>query len=88
MKSLLFIMSIGIFTVGCGISESETGWEISVLPSSVRLDPETNEIIDQRFDAVIQGNSMDKDLLEKNWIYDGAAVPAGRAQLRSLFLRA
>ncbi len=74
MKTLLKILTIGILTSACGISESETGWEISVLPSSVRLDPETNEIIDQRFDAVIQENSRNKDLLEKNWIYDGEQV--------------
>ena len=74
MKTLLRILSLTILTAGCGISESETGWEISVLPSSVRLDPVTNEIIDHRFDAVIQENTREEDLLEKNWIYDGEQV--------------
>ena len=60
--------------VSCGLSDTETGWEISVLPSSVRLDPVTNEIIDHRFDAVTQENTGKSNLLEKNWIYDGEQV--------------
>jgi hypothetical protein len=34
----------------------------------------TNEIIDSKFDAVSQENFGKKDLLEKNWIYDGGKV--------------
>jgi hypothetical protein len=74
MKTLLKMLSLAIITAGCGIPESGTGWEISVLPSSVRLDPVTNEIIDHRFDAVIQENTRGADLMEKNWIYDGEQV--------------
>jgi hypothetical protein len=45
-------------------------WKVSVLPSSVRLNPQTNEIID------IYDNceSCRKNLLEKNWVYDGNKV--------------
>lgn len=45
-------------------------WKISVLPSSVRLNPQTNEIID------IYDNcgSCKRGLLENNWIYDGKNV--------------
>jgi hypothetical protein len=74
MRTLLTLISIGLLTIGCGLSDTGTGWETSVLPASVRLDPVTNEIIDHRFDAVIQENSGGTDLLEKNWIYDGEQV--------------
>ncbi len=74
MKNLLKLLSIGLITVSCGLSDTETGWKISVLPSSVRIDPATNEIIDQKFDAVIQEYAGGQNLLEKNWIYDGERV--------------
>ncbi|MEJ7677179.1 MAG: glycoside hydrolase domain-containing protein [Segetibacter sp.] len=53
---------------------NSTGWSLSVLPSSVRLDPVTNKIIEERFAAVKTGLSMKGNLLEKNWIYDGTRV--------------
>ena len=46
-------------------------WAISVLPSSIRLDPATNEIIDYRFISLKDDSSVNKDLLKKNWIYNG-----------------
>lgn len=62
---------------GCNDPENQkpvhSDWEISILPSSIRLDPSTNAIIEQRFDAV--PNSLVKqDLLKENWIYDGNSV--------------
>jgi hypothetical protein len=74
MKTLVKIMSIGVLVASCSLSGTEPGWKTSVLPSSVRLDPVTNEIIDQRFDAVKQENTGEKNLLDKNWIYDGEQV--------------
>lgn len=74
MKTLLIILSICILTGSCGVSDTVPGWKISVLPSSLRLDPVTNEIIDHKFDAVNQENFEKKDLLKKNWIYDGKQV--------------
>jgi len=74
MKTLLKIISIGLIMVSCGLSDTETGWEISVLPSSVRLDPVTNEIIDHRSDAVPHEITGGENLLNKNWIYDGEQV--------------
>ena len=74
MKNLLGIFLAALLTAGCTVSDTATGWEISILPSSVRLDPVTNEIIDQRFDAVVQQNEGKKNLLEENWIYDGEQV--------------
>ncbi len=67
-------MSIGILTAACGMPDRGPDWEISILPSSVRLDPVTNEIIEHRFDAVVQANGGGKNLLERNWIYDGEQV--------------
>ena len=64
-------MSIGLAMAGCTLSDNLPEWKISVLPASVRLDPVTNGIIDQRFDAVVQPNTWTGNLLEKNWIYDG-----------------
>jgi hypothetical protein len=74
MKTFVKIMSIGVLVASCSLSDTEPGWVISVLPSSVRLDPVTNEIIDHRFDAVIQEYTGIINLLEKNWIYDGKQV--------------
>lgn len=48
-------------------------WSVSALPSSVRLDPVSNEIIEQRFRGVENG-PRERDLLEKNWVYDGEQV--------------
>jgi hypothetical protein len=74
MKTLSFIMSIGLAMAGCTLSDNQPDWEISVLPPSVRMDPVTNGIIDQRFNAVVQSNTWTGNLLEKNWIYDGDRV--------------
>lgn len=49
------------------------GWEVNVLPASVRLDPTSNKIIEQRFRAVNQPMAQN-DLLDHNWIYDGKQV--------------
>ena len=49
----------------------EEGWSLSVIPSSVRLDPVTNDIIESGFGEV----KIDyKNLLNKNWVYDGNKV--------------
>ncbi len=47
-------------------------WSISILPASLRIDPTTNEIINQRF--VLSNQSEKTSLLNKNWIYDGERV--------------
>lgn len=66
-----------IFAAGCSkpAMENEGGrWQLSVLPSSVRLDPVTNEIIEDRFSGIKDGISREGNLLNKNWIYDGESV--------------
>src|SRR4029078_5533365 len=55
-----------------GQHQKNSDWEISVIPSSVRLDPVTNEIIENRF--IMNKNNAPGDILKQNWIYDGRRV--------------
>jgi hypothetical protein len=73
MKPLL-LAAIGLLVFGCKPATKNTkitNWEIAVLPSSVRLDPKTNEIIDNRFITLKSSASAKDDLLKRNWVYDG-----------------
>jgi len=49
-------------------------WRLRALPSSVRLDPVTNEIIEHRFKGVLSNQIGKENLLDKNWIFDGKKV--------------
>src|SRR4051812_24488636 len=49
-------------------------WRLRALPSSVRLDPVTNQIIEHRFKGVASNQEGKPSLLDKNWIYDGKQV--------------
>src|SRR6267378_3525973 len=50
-------------------------WTISVLPSSVRLDPTTtNVIIDDKREAYPVREASNRPLLDSNWVYDGKKV--------------
>jgi hypothetical protein len=44
----------------------------TVIPSSIRMDPVTNEIIENRF--IVNKSNFPSDVLKKNWIYDGSKV--------------
>src|SRR5215216_2276433 len=44
----------------------------TVIPSSIRLDPVSNEIIENRF--IVNRGNFPADVLKKNWIYDGSKV--------------
>ena len=46
-------------------------WSIGAIPSSVRIDPTSNKIIEDRFYIKRSGA---QSLLKKNWIYDGNRV--------------
>lgn len=77
MRNFLKFIPIGLLLVSCGSSNTDNPipeWNISVLPSSIRLDPSTNEIIEHRYIALNQENFEGKNLLEKNWIYNGEQV--------------
>ena len=79
MKPYIFSAFIGMLLIfGCSSSANEIDniqdWKLSALPSSVRLDPASNEIIDLRFDAVDRYKPSNRNLLEKNWVFDGNEV--------------
>ncbi len=77
MIKILKIISLGLILHSCSFSNTDPAipeWNLSVLPSSIRLDPSTKEIIDHRYDAVSREKSSDKNFREKNWIYDGEKV--------------
>lgn len=57
-----------------------SNWTISVLPSSVRIDPTTNQIIDERFCLPEGRKEMQNDMLKKNQIYDGTTVSLSAAR--------
>jgi hypothetical protein len=55
-------------------SNQPAGWTISVLPSSVRLDPTTNQIIDSRFCLPEGQKEVQTGMLKKNQVFDGTTA--------------
>ena len=83
MKTHVLSAILLVLTAGCHHhSDEKTGlaWEISVLPSSLRLDPTTNIIIEQRFNAPGTRHTSLDDLLKNNWVYDGSKVTLSAAR--------
>jgi len=77
MEKLLPILLLIISLSGCNTGKPEIkegGWSIAVLPSSVRLDPVTNRIIDNRFVLNESNNSVKTDMLSNNLVYNGKEV--------------
>lgn len=77
MKNLLTVLIISSILGSCtpsGNTNKKSEWKISVLPSSVRLDPVTSENIESRFRGVKQKNPIKRKFLKKNWLYDGKRV--------------
>lgn len=77
MKKLLIILVLIISLTGCNSRKpdiKEESWGIAVLPSSVRLDPVTNEIIDKRFVLNESNNRLTPDMLSNNLVYNGKEV--------------
>jgi len=83
MPKSCFLLFLILLASGCKSVKPDSktsSWEISVLPSSVRLDPVTNEIIEQRF-ILLKGKPARKEsLLRKNWIFDGKQVVLSAAR--------
>ncbi|MFC2125656.1 hypothetical protein ACFLU5_12665, partial [Bacteroidota bacterium] len=72
-KSSIFLLIILLF-MGCVApiqDQMEPDWDISILPSSIRLDPVTNEIIDNRFVTLKNTPAKYENILKNNWIFDG-----------------
>jgi hypothetical protein len=77
MKKNHLVLLIIITAFACKSADTNklpSDWSISVLPSSVRLDPITNQIIDQRFGIKEENNPEQEDMLKKNLIFDGEHV--------------
>ncbi len=60
---ILLIIVLLIRNLACEANDNP-GWSISILPASIRLDPSTNEIIEQRFNG-LKGNVPQRNLLNK-----------------------
>jgi len=74
MKQIYLALTLAIAVCGCNPANPDTesaDWSISVLPASVRLDPTTNEIIDQRFVLLKDNKGQHEHMLKKNLVYDG-----------------
>ncbi len=77
MKKISFAVLIVLIAFGCkppADTVVSTGWALTVLPSSVRLDPVTNQIIETRFCLNEEASSGETDLLKANQVYDGSHV--------------
>jgi len=46
-------------------------WSAAIFPASVRLDPTTNKVVENRFKGVKQVRPENENILAKNWIFDG-----------------
>jgi len=66
---LLFLVSVAVSAT----ANDTTKWSISVIPSSVRIDPSTNRVIDRPYAADTTKNTG-AALLQSNWVYDGKAA--------------
>jgi hypothetical protein len=77
MKKYFILIFIAIIINSCKSLDSgknKNGWDISVIPSSVRIDPTSGEIIDHRF-LLLKGQYTEKeDFLQQNHIFDGEMV--------------
>jgi hypothetical protein len=72
-KLILCLLALTAFDIGNKTYAADP-WQLRALPSSVRLDPVSNEIIEHRFKGVATNHAGKGDLLDKNWIYDGKQV--------------
>ncbi len=89
-KKILAFLLIVFVLGGCRKltnRDNLSDWDLSIVPSSVRVDPVAAEIIDNRFDAVPQKISG-ANLIKKNWIFDGqqATLHAARGEYISFQL--
>jgi hypothetical protein len=77
MGKFVLLISIISGLLGCKLVDAgniNADWTISVIPSSGRLDPTTNEIIDHKFLLLRSKETEKSDLLKENLIYNGKRV--------------
>ena len=69
MRRLVLLVFISL-TYCCIFSQDN--FTVTVIPSSIRIDPVTNEIIENRY--IINKGNYNADIFKKNWVYDGSKV--------------
>lgn len=77
MKQLILILAITGILYYCSsdnLQPATKAWSLSVLPSSIRIDPSTNQFIDNRFALLKNTSHKEENLLKKNLIFDGKLV--------------
>ena len=84
MKPVTLLLSL-LLTVNLWANDSIPTWSISILPSSVRIDPSSNRIYDQPYTT---RNGQENLLLKENWVYNGkvASLKAARGEYVSFQL--
>jgi hypothetical protein len=83
MKKLANIFLISVLVYSChsvNSIKSSSGWSVSILPSSVRLDPVSGRIIDNHFCIHDKTIPSDEEFLRKNQVFDGAGVSLNAAR--------
>lgn len=89
MKKLTFfilLFSVLVSSRSAAQTKENADWQISIVPSSIRIDPVSNEVIENRF--VLNKEKAKSGVLQKNWIYDGkrAALKGARGEYISFQL--
>ena len=84
MKKTFTFLLLFLLTDKLWATDSIPSWRISILPSSVRMDPLSNRIIDQPYNTT----NNHEDLLKGNWVYNGknASLNAARGEYISFQL--
>ena len=68
----VFILPAPIFS-----QVKKEAWTIAAIPSSVRIDPTTNRVIEDRF---LSKKNIVSTVISRNWIYDGSKVKLSAAR--------
>lgn len=71
IKHFSLLLSLFLTFVCANANDSIPAWSISILPSSVRIDPSSNRIFDQLYSTGTTKNKIADSLLKKNWVYNG-----------------
>jgi hypothetical protein len=88
MKTFAILLSLVLVLGESKANDSIPGWSISILPSSVRIDPSTHRVYDQPYVATNAKSMTAESLLESNWVYNGkvASLQAARGEYVSFQL--
>ncbi|MEJ7586770.1 MAG: hypothetical protein WKI04_04330 [Ferruginibacter sp.] len=88
MKQLTILLFLMLLIGRLTANDSIPDWAISILPSSVRIDPSTHRIYDQPSDTEAATRATATTLFESNWVYNGkiASLQAARGEYVSFQL--